>query len=200
MSHTSTLTTCFPARACAAAVAMLCLLALPPPSQAKLGQPFEAYKAKIAKTWTQVAEDTSGPKTNYHFSLIVTPEQQSASPGYAAGLTITVQAGKITGQSIAFRAGSNQMVGAAMATAHGFAFAYEAIGKPMSKDKATAETEFKDFSTAVGQAFMGRLQSIRYPGFAGLVTVTTDPSGNLIVAATPAAATPGNTPGSTSKH
>jgi hypothetical protein len=163
------------------------------PAGAKLGESFQTYRAKILKSWRQEAEDVNGPKTNYRFSLIVAPEQESASPGYAAGLTITVVNGKVTGQSMAIRPGSNQMVGAAMATAHGFAFAYEALGKPMPADKAKSEEEFKNFSGAVGQAFTGRSQGLKFPGFSGLITVTRDNLGDLIVAATPAPAAGGPT-------
>lgn len=165
------------------AVLASCLLAATP-GEAKLGDNFVAYKAKIIKSWAPAAEDTNGNKTNYRFTLLVAPEQQSASPGYAAGLTITVVNGKVTGQSMAVRPGSNQMVGAAMATAHCFAFAYESLGKPMPKDKSQSEAEFKAFSQAVGQAFSGKLQNIRYPGYSGIITVTSDGSGDLIVAAT----------------
>ncbi len=154
--------------------------------QAKLGESYQSYKTKVVQSWTPAAEDTNAKSSNYRFTLKVAPEQENASSGYAAGLTITVVNGKITGQSMAIRTGSNQMVGAAMATAHGFAFAYESIGKIMPKEKAKTEAEFKAFSEAVGQAFMGKPQNIRYPGFNSLITVARDNMGNLIIAATPA--------------
>lgn len=178
------------AEAARTALILLALLSLPQSvAHARLGDNYQAFKtAKLVKNWTPAAEDSSGPKTNYRFSLNSAPEQQTASPGYAAGLTITVVAGKVTGQSIAIRPGANQMVGAAMATAHGFAFAYEAIGKPVPKDKAKADAEFKAFSESVGQAFLGRAQNIKYPGINGLITVTRDNLGDLIVAATPGTA------------
>jgi len=163
-----------------------CLELAQPAAHAKLGESFPAYKAKIIKNWTQTAQDSVGPKTNYRFTLIISPQQQNASQGYAAGLTITVADGKIVGQSVAIRPGMNQVVGAAMATAHGFAFAYEAIGKPIPQEKAKSEAEFNAFSQAVGQAFMGKAQNIRYPGCSGLITVTRDNLGDLIIAATPA--------------
>lgn len=176
--------------------AAACLGLSAPAAQAKLGEAYQTYKVKVARSWSFAAEDANGPKTNYRFTLIISPDEQRASPGYAAGLTITAVNGKITGQSMAIRTGDNQVVGAAMATAHGFAFAYESLGKPLPVEKAKSEAEFKAFSEAVGQAFLGKPQYMKYPGFAGLITVTRDNQGNLIIAATPAALT-----GSTSaKH
>lgn len=170
---------------------------MPNAAEAKLGESYQTYKSKVVQSWTPAAEDTNARGSNYRFTLKVAPEQENASSGYAAGLTITVVNGKISGQSMAIRTGSNQMVGAAMATAHGFAFAYESIGKPMPKEKAKTEAEFKAFSEAVGQAFMGRPQNIKYPGFNSLITVARDNLGNLIIAATPG--TPVNQPGGSDK-
>lgn len=155
------------------------------PAEARLGEDFVKYKMRVAKGFIATGEKKSGNTVNYMFQLVVEPKQQLASPGYAAGITITAQNGKITGQSMAIRPGTNPFVGGTLAAIHGFAFAYEALGKPLPTDKLKAEMQFKAFSGAVTQAFMGNPQNLRYPGFPGLVTITRDASGNLIVAARP---------------
>lgn len=174
------------------------------PAEARLGEDFAKYKTRVARGFIATGEKKSGNTVNYMFQLVVDQRQQLASPGYAAGITITAQNGKITGQSMAIRPGTNPLVGGTLAAIHGFAFAYEALGKPLPTDKLKAEMQFKAFSGAVTQAFMGNPQNLRYPGFPGLVTVTRDPSGNLIVAARPEQApsyqqapppAPGKTPG-----
>lgn len=148
------------------------------PAQAKLGEAFDAYKARIANAFTP-----AGQRGNYYmFNMKVEPKEAMASPGYAGGLTVTVTNGKVTGQSLAIRPGLDALVGGTLAAMHGMVFAYEAIGKPLAKDKTQGDAEFKAFSTAVGQAFLGQPQNVRYPGYGGVITLSRDGTGNLIVA------------------
>ena len=156
-----------------------------PQAQARLGEDFAKYKARTAKGLTPAGEKKSGDTTNYMFQLAPDQRQQMASPGYAAGVTITAVKGKITGQSMAIHPGDNPMVGGTMAAIHSFAFAYEAIGKPLPTEKPKAEAQFKAFADAVGQAFFGNAQNLRYPGFSALITISRDGLGNLVVAARP---------------
>jgi hypothetical protein len=159
-------------------VLLASLLGWTSPAQAKLGEDFNAYKNRIAPAFTP-----AGQRGNYYmFNMKVEQKEAMASPGYAGGLTVTVTNGKVTGQSLALRPGLEALVGGTLAAIHGMAFAYEAIGKPLPKAKAQGEAEFKAFSTAVGQAFLGQPQNVRYPGFSGLITLSRDNTGNLIVA------------------
>jgi hypothetical protein len=157
------------------------------PAQAKLGQDFTEYKKRISTAFIATGQQGN----NYMFTMNIDPKQSMASPGYAGGLTVTVDNGKVTGQSLAIRPGMQPVIGPTIAAVHGFAFAYEAIGKDAPKDEKAGEAEFKAFSGAVAQAFMGQPQNLRYPGYPGLITVSRDAGGNLIVAckfATPPAA------------
>ncbi len=167
---------------------LLWLMVSSQPGEAKLGESFQLYKTKVARSWNVAGVQGDGAKNNYRFSLIVPQQQQDASPGYAAGLTITVVDGKITGQSVAIRPGSNPLVGAAMASAHGFAFAYESIGKPIPEGKAQSEAEFNQFTQAIGLAFNAQPQYLRYPGYSGVITVMCNNLGDVIIAAVPAPA------------
>lgn len=183
-------------KAIAATLAFIVFVAVAPPqAQAKLGEDFAKYKARTSKGFLSTGEKKDGETTNYTFTLAPDTNQQKASPGYAAGITITAVKGKITGQSMAIRPGANPLLGGTMASIHSFAFAYEAIGKPLPTEKPKAEAQFKAFAGAVTQAFMGAAQNLRYPGFKGLITISRDGAGNLIVAArTEAAATAAKKP------
>jgi len=171
------------ASVCATALLFVCLQAACPGAQAKLGEDFAKYKARTAKGLIAAGERKNGDATNYMFQLAPDEKQQLASPGYAAGVTITAVNGKITGQSMAIRPGNNPIMGGTMAAIHGFAFAYEAIGKPLPTAKPQAEAQFKAFSDAVTQAFFGNAQNLKYPGFSGLITISRDGVGNLVVVA-----------------
>lgn len=173
-----------PGWASKALLSLLLIFSLPMPcAQARLGEDFAKYRLRVAKGFSPAGEQRSQESINYLFQLLVDPQQLRAAPGYAAGITITSVKGKITGQSMAVRLGANSTVGTMLAAIHGFAFAYEAIGKPLPTEKAKAEAQLKAFSAAVVQALAGSAQNLRYPGFPGLVTVARDASGNLIVAA-----------------
>jgi hypothetical protein len=159
------------------------------PSEAKLGQDFTEYKKRISTAF--VASGQQG--NNYMYTMTIDPKQAMASPGYAGGLTVTVANGKVTGQSLAIRPGIQPVFGPTIATVHSFAFAYEAIGKELPKNEKAGEAEFKAFGGAVAKAFQGQPQNLRYPGYPGIITVSRDASGNLIVAckfATPPATAP----------
>src|SRR5262245_12250207 len=78
------------APACAAALALLVFAAGScPAAQAKLGEDFAQYKARTAKGLVFNGESKKGDATNYMFELARDEKQQMASPGYAAGVTIT---------------------------------------------------------------------------------------------------------------
>lgn len=163
--------------------AMEMLIASPHKAQCKLGEPFESYKARVAKNFTANGEKKAGPITNHMFVVQVDSKSQEASPGYALGVTISSVNGKITAQTMVIKPGVNPVLGNTMASIHAFAFAYEALGKTVPTDKVKAEDQFKAFSGAVLEAMFGRAQNVRYPGLAGLITLSRDPSGNLVVQA-----------------
>ncbi|GEM_PF-1959644 len=167
------------------------------PAQARLGEDFDAYARKLAKNFAPAGKTTAAAGIEYQYSLRADPQQQQVSPGYAVRLLVAVQNGKVLGQQMIVHPGTNPLVGSAFAAANGFAFAYEALGKPMPAEKARVASEFQVFQQAVNQAFLGKAQNIRYPGYAGLITLMRDNTGNLAIAATlapPAAQAPAATP------
>jgi len=153
--------------------------------EAKLGQDFQTYRTATLKAWKPAGESKSGTDTNYRYQMPEDVKQQQISPGYAVGLTITVSGGKISGQSLAIRVGANPIGGGLLSALQGFAFAYESLGKPVPTRKDQLDFQFKAFSGAVTQAFLGQAQILRYPGYPGKITLSKDSIGNLIIAVTP---------------
>lgn len=152
-------------------------------ADARVGESFQSYKTRVAKAFIVAGEKKVDKNINYLFKLAVDSQQAATSPGYAVGITITCVGSKIVRQSMAIRTGINPNAGISMAALHGFVFAYEAIGKTVPADNDKVSAEFQSFSEAVGQALSGKAQSVRYPGFTGVVTIVRDASGNLIISA-----------------
>jgi hypothetical protein len=149
------------------------------PSSAKLGQDFADYKTRVASSFVP-----SGQQGDvYTFNMNVDPKQAMASPGYAGALTVNVGNGRILSQTLVLRPGMQPNTGPVLATLHGFAFAYEALGKEVPKNEKALDAEMKAFGGAVGKAFLGQPQNLRYPGYPGLITVSRDGQGNLVVSA-----------------
>ncbi|MBX9770678.1 MAG: hypothetical protein K2X29_04875 [Candidatus Obscuribacterales bacterium] len=169
----------------------LSLLALlsEPNAEARLGEDFGAFLQRFTKTTKSLKPLAQLPGVStqhFTFEVNVPVDQKKASPGFAAGVTVTVTEGKIVGQSLAVKPGNNVMVGQKLAGIHGFSFAYEAIGKTIPPTRDKAEVEFKAFCDAVDRACMGEQQYLRYPGFKAVIAIRTDStSGNILIAATP---------------
>lgn len=170
-------------------VFFLSSLAIPQPAQARLGETFDAFLHRFtvaSKSLKPLAQLPGVSTQNFTFEVNVSLEQKKASPGFAAGVTVTVSEGKIVGQSLAVKPGNNVTVGQKLAALHGFSFAYEAIGKTIPPTRDKAEIEYKAFCNSVDRACMGEEQFLRYPGYRALITIRTDPTtGNILIAATP---------------
>lgn len=168
---------------------LLFALTSPPSAEARLGEDFGAFLNRFTKTTKSLKPLAQLPGVStqhFTFEVNVPMDQKKASPGFAAGVTVTVTEGKIVGQSFAVKPGNNVTVGQKLACIHGFAFAYEAIGKSIPPTRDKAEVEFNAFCNAVDRACMGELQYLRYPGFKALVTIQRNSaSGNILIAATP---------------
>ncbi len=153
-------------------------------ASARLGQALASYKQEQGKELVPIDKKEGERSTYYMFAMRIDPRQARVSPGYAAGVTITVVDGKVVGQSLAIRPGNNASKGADLARVHAFAFAYEALGRPVPKNREKAQREFDSFCQAVSLALSGQPQRIRFRGYQGRITVCQEQSGNLIVAAT----------------
>lgn len=170
-------------------VTLLLALTCTQNAEARLGEDFGAYLQRFTKTTKSLKPLAQMPGVStqhFTFEVNVPMDQKKASPGFAAGVTVTVTEGKIVGQSLAVKLGNNVTVGQKLAGIHGFSFAYEAIGKAIPPTRDKAEVEFKAFCDAVDRTCLGEQQYLRYPGFKALITIRTDPtSGNILIGATP---------------
>ncbi len=155
------------------------------PADAKLGEDIAKYKAKVAKAYTFKSQSEKAGKSYDVFSINVTPEIKKVAPEFGGGLTITVDKGKITGQSMVLRLGKNEEIGKAIAVRYALDFAFEALGRSVPKHQKELVDEIDSYKTVIKNALAGDAQNVRYPNVAGKITVSKQKDGSLVFAATP---------------
>jgi hypothetical protein len=162
----------------------LCL-DLCPAAQAKIGDPIGSFQGKFSRIFTLKDSSTKDGKNYYRFSLNKDPIQQKSAPGFAGGMTITCGNGKIQGESLIVRLGSNKRVGKVFTTGLSLDLTYEAIGKPIVTDKKGAEAEYLSYLNAINQALAGYPQDIKYAGYNTRITLSRTGTGDILLAITP---------------
>lgn len=171
---------------------LICLCA--PKAQARLGEDFGSFLNRFTKATNALKPLAQLPGVStqhFTFEVNVPVKQKKLSPGFAAGVTVTVTEGKIVGQSLAVKPGNNVPAGQKLACLHGFSFTYEAIGKAIPPTRDKTEIEFNAFCSAIDRACMGEVQYLRYPGTRALVAIQRDSTnGNILIAVTPEMPTP----------
>lgn len=172
----------FLASSLAAALLAACLS---PSAEAKIGEPIVNFKAKVAKEYQFKGTESKGASTYYRFALIPTQEEQDNSPGFGAGMTITVVNGKVSGQSMALRIGQFYEAGKIVVARRSLKFILEAIGKPATPQDE--ERLLESIRSAIEQALQSIPQSIQFPGYNHRVKVSFAASGDVIVAVLPPA-------------
>ncbi|HEY9754458.1 MAG TPA: hypothetical protein V6C97_04825 [Oculatellaceae cyanobacterium] len=154
-------------------------------ADAKLGEEIDKYKQRVAKAYTLKNQATKDGKTNYSFVINSDPTLAKAAPGFGGGVTITVEHGKITGQSMVLRLGQNSDVGKEIAVRFALDFAFEALGRAVPKTKKELSDEVNSYRTVINSALAGAPQNVRYPKLTGKITVSKTADGSLVLAATP---------------
>jgi hypothetical protein len=152
------------------------------PAHARLGESVSIFINKNKDVYKLKGTSSSEGVTHYNFSLIVDETERSAAPGFGAGLTVTVQAGKIVGQSMALSLGRDRFIGAQLAGAYGLKFALDAIGRTMPGDKRAQDKELEVFNKTAAEALLGMPREISYPGFDARIILSKSQDGNLLVA------------------
>lgn len=155
----------------------------PPLARAKIGESINSFKAKCAKEFQFKGTDSKGNSTYYRFTLIPTKEEQDDSPGFGAGMTITVVGGQIQGQAMALRIGQYYEAGKVVVARRALKFILESIGKPSLQKEEDQLLE--SVKMAVDQALRYIPQSIQFPGYNHRVKVSFGSSGDIIVAVLP---------------
>jgi hypothetical protein len=153
--------------------------------QAKLGEPFGVFQARIITNYKFKAHSKKDDRDYYMYSMITDADTDVAAPGFGGGLTITVNRGLIVGQSMLLRIGDNAQAGRSLAALHTFDFAFESLGRPNPSSQTAIEQELRSYTNAVNKALAGAPQNIRYPGGGGKITIAKRADGALAIAATP---------------
>jgi hypothetical protein len=119
------------------------------------------------------------------FTMNLDKQTLQKAPGFSGGLTVTtLPNGIIVGQAMLMYLGRNQQAGRALASLHALDFSIESLGRPVPKSAAAAQQELETFGKIIDSALAGQPQSIRYPNVKGKVTVSRQPNGALVLAAT----------------
>lgn len=156
----------------------LCLFAaLSPSAQAKIGMTTGDYISH-APAKLKLAKQTPGALI---YTVLIGENELKVSSGFAAGATISLRDGIVSGQSIAIRIGSDMHTGKVLAAAHILDFVYEAIGKSINgMNKPAMEEELLKYKAAVAQAMAGRAQELRYKGFNYNIKITSNQQGSVM--------------------
>lgn len=163
-------------------VSLFCLGSM---AQAKLGEPFGVFQARLITNYKFKAHSKKDDRDYYMYSMITDSDTEVAAPGFGGALTITVSHGLIVGQSMLLQVGNNAQAGRALAALHTFDFAFESLGRPAPSSQAALEQELRSYTNAVNKALAGAPQNIRYPGGGGKITIAKKTDGTLALAATP---------------
>jgi hypothetical protein len=162
------------------------------PATAKIGAPTASFDAKMGKLFLLKDHNLKEGVAYYHYVLIGDPDRQRRSPGFGAGMTLTVKANKITGQSLVIRLGQNRQVGKMFSVMLSMNVCYEALGKDPPKTEKVTNQEVKSYASAIERALSGAPQSIRYNGYPMKITISRTKESDLLVAITSNAPITGN--------
>jgi len=150
---------------------------------AKLGLPIKAFEATLPKEYKSMGQSTNKDRTYHKYVKNFNDKMLASVPGFAVGMTITVDRGTIIGQSMIIRPGTNAKTGRTMAAAHALDMAYEALGKSFTTKEA-AKKELSAYEMAIDKALSGTPQVIRYPGKTAKITISKTADGDIVMAVT----------------
>jgi hypothetical protein len=156
-----------------------------PGAQAKLGENIEKLKQQLKSNFNVKGDSVKDNRHYYMFTMNLTRETLAKAPGFSGGLTVTtLPNGTIIGQSMLMYLGRKQLEGRAAATLHALDFSLESLGRPIPKDANQIRQELEAFGKIIDSALAGQPQNIRYPNTKGKITVSKQPNGGLVLAAT----------------
>jgi hypothetical protein len=168
------------------------VLTAPIIAQAKMLAPISSFENKMKKLFLLKDRSVKGDITYCRYVLIGDPDRQKRSPGFGAGLTLTIKANKIQGESLLIKLGANRNVGRMFSVMLCSNVSYEALGKPAPKSSQSVNDEIRAYSSAIERALAGSPQSIRYQGYPVKITMSNTKDSDLLLAITPIA--PANEP------
>lgn len=165
---------------------MLIALFLPAnAAQAKFGEAIDKFRQKMASHFTYISTEKKNTKVYYHFSVNTDSKIQQANPGFAGGLTITTENGKIAGESLLIQLGTQDDIGKKLAAILCLNLAYDALGKPIPLTDRDQQAEYDAYFKAVDDAMSHQPGHISYPGYSSRLTFSQTNDGNLLFAINP---------------
>lgn len=153
--------------------------------ESRVGDPIQSFQAKNARVFIYKDHTTRANKVYYHYSLISDQAQQKSSPGFAGGMTITTDSGKVLSESLVIRLGTNSQVGKLMACAIFLDITYDAIGKPLPTKEIVKQSEFDSYMKAIDGALAGQPQIIEYKTYPMKIMVSKTNNNDLLLTIMP---------------
>jgi len=157
-----------------------------PPAFAKIGAPVATFNAKMGHLFIAKETENKDTASYAHYVLIGDPDRQKRSPGFGAGMTLTVKANKIVGESLVVKLGKNPQVGKMFSVMLAMNVCYEALGKETPKTAKATNDEVRAYASAAERALSGSPEFIRYKGFPMKITMSKFGDSDLLVAITAA--------------
>lgn len=139
----------------------------------------------MSNSFSFASIEKNGAKTYYHFAVVTDKKIQQNSSGFAGGLTISTEAGKITGESLLIKPGADPDVGNRLASILCLTLTYEALGKPIPVTDKDKQIEFDAYIKAVEDAMDGRPGHINYPGYSSQLLFSKTADGNFLFVLNP---------------
>ena len=159
------------------------LLLFPFQANAKLGQRISSFKLLNRDRLKLKEVVIRDEKKFFSFDLLLSEEKLARTSGFKAGMTVTVESGRITGQSLAIFLGTNLVQANMLAVEQTHLFACEALGRKVPLADEERKKESALVQHAIFLAFTGKPQELKFPGSAGRVIFKRGPEGSLLVAA-----------------
>lgn len=148
--------------------------------EAKFGDAIDMFRQKMANHFKLVSQEKKNEKTYYHFAVNTDNKIQRATAGFAGGLTISTENGKINGESLLVQLGMDDDIGKKLAATLALNLAYEALNKPIPNEPKDKQAEFNAYLKAVDEALAGQAGHISYPGYANQLIFSKTNTGNLL--------------------
>lgn len=160
---------------------------LPDLAQAKFGDSIDTFKQKMSMHFSYINAENKNAKIYHHFSVKTDNKIRRASQGFAGGLTVTTENGKMTGISLLVQLGSDHFIGRKLASILCLNLAYDALGKPIPTSNKDQEAEFRAYSKAVSDAMARQPGHINYPGYSSQLLFSETNDGKLLFVINPSA-------------
>ncbi len=166
-------------------LSIFCILLAPVHAAARLGHSISSFKSLNGERAVLKEVVIKDEKKYYSFDLLILEEKLARASGFKAGMTVTVRAGKITGQSLAISMGKNLAAANELAVEQSHVFACEALGRDLPREDDALQKEYGLIRQAIFHAVSGKPQELKFPGSEGRIIFKGGPQSSLLVAALP---------------